>query len=67
MKYRVGDLVKIIGNSNNHHFIIGEVGRIRKISDSGIKEYVVEYLDKHDYWYVKEDDMTLANEKTKRS
>ena len=49
-----GKTVKVTGNSSNHGFQIGEIVKITHIdSDCWAKS---EYLDSHDYWWVKKSD-----------
>lgn len=58
MEYKVGDLIKIIGNSNYHGFKIGEVVRI---IDLGKTSYKAEFLDGHYTYFVRECDIVLVN------
>jgi DNA-directed RNA polymerase subunit H (RpoH/RPB5) len=62
--YKVGDIVKIICNSNEfHRFKLGTLVRtlVRlKQCDSYQPMWKCEYLDSHDYWYVLESSFELA-------
>lgn len=60
-KFKVGDKVKIIGNHNDHEFNIGEIAIVDGEKDIQ-GDYIVAYLDKRDFWYVREEDMELVDE-----
>ena len=60
MKYKVGDKVKITGNSNNPGFSIGETVKILEVFRS--HHYRAEYLDGRDWWYVNECDIEPVQE-----
>lgn len=59
INFNVGDIVEIIGNTNNHQFRIGEHVRIVRQTDNN--QYQAQYLDESDYWYVKYTDIKLIN------
>lgn len=61
MNCKSGDLVKITGNSNGHQFKIGETVRLKYRVENF---WVAEYLDGHDWWNVRESDMTPAKPAT---
>lgn len=62
MKFKVGDLVRIVGNSCLHKFEIGETARIIAINNS--HSYKAEHLDERDWWNIDENDAVLVNKKT---
>ena len=62
MKYKEGDIVRIISNQHGHQFNIGEKVRIKKVCDI---DYKAECLDGHDYWYVQENEIELVKEAPK--
>lgn len=56
MKFHVGDLVKIIDKLHGHKFPIGEIVRVKYLRNGKLSE--CEYLDRHDYWHVSEEEVT---------
>ena len=54
-QFHPGMLVKITGNVNGHRFNIGET--VRLVEKNGWTPWKAEYLDEHDWWFVKECDM----------
>lgn len=58
MKYKEGDIVKIIACRNGHQFELGEEVRITKVRDV---DYKAEYLDGHDYWFVEDEEIKLIS------
>lgn len=58
-KFKKGDLVRITGNSNGHDFPTGEIVRVVRY-DKDSNEYECEYLDKHDFWYIKESEIEFS-------
>lgn len=57
MNYKVGDLAKITGSSNSHWFKAGETVRLKRNCGGELHVWTAEYLDGHDFWYVRESDM----------
>lgn len=57
MNYKSGDLVTITGNHNCHEFSIGETARLKRNCGGEFHVWMTEYLDGHDFWYVRESDM----------
>lgn len=57
MKYKVGDRIKIVGNSNDHQFQIGEIVTITYVGED---DYKAE--NDKDYWWVVEEDCVLASQ-----
>lgn len=56
MKFKVGQEVKIIKNTYHHCFQMGTIVRLVSLSDDkGI--FKAQYLDGHDFWYVKPEDI----------
>lgn len=56
-RFQIGDRVRVIGNSNNHGFSTGDTVRIKNVSLTEAYDYIAEYLDRHDYWYVRARDL----------
>ena len=56
--FSVGKTVKVTGNSSYHGFQIGEIVKITHIDSDGWAK--AEYLDGHDYWWVKKSDCEPA-------
>ncbi len=59
MKYKEGDIVKIVACKYRHKFDIGEIVKITKKDPDG--DYCAEYFDGHDYWWVGDDEIEPAN------
>lgn len=55
-KYKVGEVVQIIGNISQHQFDIGESVRITEVNNSN-ESSTAEYLDGRDFWYLMNDDI----------
>lgn len=55
-KYKLGDEVRIIDNSNAHEFEMGEVVKLGDFDPSD-QSWEAWHLDGSDYWYVKEKDV----------
>lgn len=69
-KFKVGDLVKVIGNSNSRGFKIGEIVRIIECRSSGSlysSDYKAAYLDGHDFWYVNGRDLVPYTKEQKQN
>jgi hypothetical protein len=62
IEYKVGDLVKIIKNRTNHRFKIGERVRVRSEKNGFID--TCESLNKHNWWWVDNSEVTPVKEKT---
>jgi len=60
-KFKEGQKVRVIGNTNKHKFSIGEVIILDKLDPRECKAYK---LDKSDWWYVRESDIEPIEEKT---
>lgn len=62
-KFKVGDIVRIIGNkSSGHGFNIGEIGTIDMICGKGLKDEHCRVASKNKSYYVAYKDMKLATE-----
>lgn len=59
--FQVGDIVKVIGNSTDHNFPLGEVVRIKKLDITGAVDEA-EYLDGSDYWFMADCDLEKVEE-----
>jgi hypothetical protein len=55
--YKVGDLVKVIGNSTDHGFPIGEIVRVASVYGKDVD--ACELLDGSEHWFVGEHDVEL--------
>lgn len=54
MNFKVGDEVKVIARKHGHHFYIGEIVKIIRISST---DYTCESFDKHNVWWLKDDEV----------
>lgn len=57
MKFKKGDRLKIIGNSNSHDFELGDIVTIIKL-DGG--KYICELIAGGDYWWCVESDVEFS-------
>lgn len=62
--WRIGDIMEIIGNQEDHEFQIGEHVRLRGLINE-IGNIPCEYLDGHDYWFCKPADLKFVSRPTK--
>lgn len=60
MRFKEGDIVKVVANTTDHDFEIGEHVRIYEVDDI-LDEYTAEHLDGRDYWYLKEEEVESIN------
>ncbi len=61
MRYKIGDKVTIVGNSNEHEYPVGievTIARVDTSADPEEKEYYANH-PKEGNWYVLEEDMTI--------
>lgn len=65
-KFKVGDKVKIVGNSSGHQFEIGEIVYILKVHRSNYSagRYRIDNTI-FDWWFVKQDDIVPFNSTAK--
>lgn len=67
LKFKTGELAKVIANSNNHQFDIGEEVVVERLYQNGednvngFTVYICYHKDMSDYWYVKESDLESIN------
>lgn len=58
-KYSVGDYVKIVGNSTDHGFSIGEIAQVTTVVGDG-EIWRADHLDGSDWWLVNNEDVVRA-------
>jgi hypothetical protein len=59
-KYKIGDVLEVVDNKGNHDFPIGTHVRITKYF--GYVIYQAEYLDGHNWWFIREEDLQPIKE-----
>lgn len=60
----VGEVVEVYRNTEGHCFQVGE--RVRIQENDAVGDFVAEYLDKRDFWFVKNDIRPIPNWKPKK-
>mgnify|MGYP001029156215 CR=1 FL=1 len=60
MRFKEGDIVKVVANTTAHEFRIGEHVRIT-VTDEDLGEYTAEHLDGSDFWYLDEEEVESIN------
>lgn len=58
--FQAGAIVEITGNSNDHHFRIGEKVRVGEDEGDDGDSIRCDYLDGHDYWFIQPSDCKPA-------
>lgn len=62
MKFNVGDTVKVIANTHNHYFAIGQIVHITEIDINSAGKEIYTCDDGSDYWYLQEEEIELVNQ-----
>lgn len=63
-KFEIGEILEVCDRIHGHDFPIGEKVRVRSLLNDGSIDSC-EYLDKHDYWFVGEDEVRYVTEEVK--
>ena len=61
MKFKIGQKVKVTANKFGHHFEIGQIVRVIKLTNGGLLDEC-ESLDGKESWYVDNDEVELFGE-----
>lgn len=61
-KFKVGDKVRVIGNTIGHGFPVNNVVQVRYVDSEIDNLYQCYYLDGSDYWFCQNSDLELAEE-----
>ena len=61
LRFKVGDKVKVIGNSCYHKFEIGKIVTIDKICVDIINDEHYKAFDGNDFWWIEDRDLELLN------